>query len=313
MAFATDGSMPAEEIWMIEGIAMAVQGGVGFGTIDGSSQIGGAWTGTLQNYADAFASVKVLHEITTGGLDAFINVLEAGGDLDAAFAATTQGSSVEGGASAITNSVGNFTTAADFAAWYNGTDVDAYLANSSDFTGTGAITDANTQGSYAVVNSADTVLNLDATTLTDTHFNLNFTGLGSTESPSEIVFHIGANTGQTVTLQLENMSSASLGVGSASVASQGLADSAITSFNDAIEKVSATRSYFGAVQNRLEHTIKSLDNSSENLQAAESRIRDVDMASEMMNFTKLNILQQASQAMLAQANQAPQGILQLLR
>jgi flagellin len=69
----------------------------------------------------------------------------------------------------------------------------------------------------------------------------------------------------------------------------------------------------GATQNRLEHTIKNLDNASENLQAAESRVRDVDMAKEMMELTKQNILQQASQAMLAQANQAPQGVLQLLR
>ncbi len=69
----------------------------------------------------------------------------------------------------------------------------------------------------------------------------------------------------------------------------------------------------GAVQNRLEHTIKNLDTSAENLQASESRIRDVDMAKEMMEFTKNNILQQAAQSMLAQANQAPQGVLQLLR
>ncbi|NFA22219.1 flagellin, partial [Clostridium botulinum] len=69
----------------------------------------------------------------------------------------------------------------------------------------------------------------------------------------------------------------------------------------------------GAFQNRLEHTISNLDNASENLQAAESRVRDVDMAKEMMNFSKNNILQQAAQAMLAQANQAPQGVLQLLR
>jgi flagellin len=78
-----------------------------------------------------------------------------------------------------------------------------------------------------------------------------------------------------------------------------------------IETVSAERSKLGAMQNRLEHTIKNLDTSSENLQASESRIRDVDMAKEMMEFTKNNILQQAAQAMLAQANQLPQGVLQL--
>ncbi|MET3507687.1 flagellin N-terminal helical domain-containing protein [Halalkalibacter oceani] len=90
------------------------------------------------------------------------------------------------------------------------------------------------------------------------------------------------------------------------------AAAAVTIINDAIERVSAERSMLGATQNRLEHTISNLNNSAENLQAAESRIRDVDMAREIMNMTKNNILAQASQAMLAQANQAPQAVLQLL-
>jgi len=97
------------------------------------------------------------------------------------------------------------------------------------------------------------------------------------------------------------------------VSDQASANVAITTIQSAIETVSAERSKLGAMQNRLEHTIKNLDNTSENLQAAESRIRDVDMAKEMMEFTKQNILQQAATAMLAQANQAPQTVLQLLR
>jgi flagellin len=97
------------------------------------------------------------------------------------------------------------------------------------------------------------------------------------------------------------------------ITTQSAANAAITTINDAITTVSDQRAKLGAVQNRLEHTIKNLDTSSENLQASESRIRDVDMAKEMMNFTKNNILQQAAQSMLAQANQAPQGVLQLLR
>jgi flagellin len=97
------------------------------------------------------------------------------------------------------------------------------------------------------------------------------------------------------------------------VSSQKTADSAIKTINNAIERVSEERSKLGAMQNRLEHTIKNLDTSSENLQSAESRIRDVDMAKEMMEFTKQNILSQAANAMLAQANQAPQTVLQLLK
>ncbi|WP_132995181.1 flagellin N-terminal helical domain-containing protein [Sporanaerobacter acetigenes] len=97
------------------------------------------------------------------------------------------------------------------------------------------------------------------------------------------------------------------------VSDQASANTAVTTIQSAIETVSAERSKLGAMQNRLEHTIKNLDNTSENLQAAESRIRDVDMAKEMMEFTKQNILQQAATAMLAQANQMPSTVLQLLR
>jgi len=97
------------------------------------------------------------------------------------------------------------------------------------------------------------------------------------------------------------------------VSNQVAASDAITTINTALEKVSAERSKLGAMQNRLEHTIANLGTSSENLTASESRVRDVDMAKEMMEFTKNNILSQAAQAMLAQANQQPQGVLQLLR
>ena len=97
------------------------------------------------------------------------------------------------------------------------------------------------------------------------------------------------------------------------VTSHDKAAAAIQVYDNAIKTVSAQRSKLGAFQNRLENTINNLSNASENLQAAESRIRDVDMAKEMMNFSKNNILSQAAQAMLAQANQQPQGVLQLLR
>lgn len=97
------------------------------------------------------------------------------------------------------------------------------------------------------------------------------------------------------------------------ISTQASADKAITTINNALNTVSEERAKLGANQNRLEHTINNLGATSENLTAAESRIRDVDMAKEMMEFTKNNILTQAAQAMLAQANQQPQGVLQLLR
>ena len=126
-------------------------------------------------------------------------------------------------------------------------------------------------------------------------------------------FQIGANKGQTITLSISGMSAGNLGVSTITVDTVANANNAVSSVDAAITKVSTERSKLGAYQNRLEHTINNLGTASENLSAAESRVRDVDMAKEMMNFSKNNILSQAAQAMLAQANQQPQGVLQLLR
>ncbi|QJX63801.1 flagellin [Niallia circulans] len=126
-------------------------------------------------------------------------------------------------------------------------------------------------------------------------------------------FQIGANQTQTMKVTIEDMRTDALGIKDIDLSTKAGAQEAITKVNDAIEKVSAQRSNLGAFQNRLEHTINNLNTSSENLTAAESRIRDVDMAKEMMEQTKNSILSQAAQAMLAQSNQMPQGVLQLLR
>ena len=126
---------------------------------------------------------------------------------------------------------------------------------------------------------------------------------------------VGANSGQTISISLKTMDAAALKVvgGSLDVTTTTKANALTDALDTAIENVSTHRSSLGALQNRLEHTISNLNNTSENLTAAESRVRDVDMAKEMMSFSKNNILQQAAQAMLAQANQQPQGVLQLLR
>lgn len=128
---------------------------------------------------------------------------------------------------------------------------------------------------------------------------------GSLTGTAQMTFQIGANSGQTISLSINNMSATSLGVNttSASISTQTGAQAAITSVQKAIDTVSSERAKLGSVQNRLEHTINNLNTDSENLQSAESRIRDVDMASEMMNYTKSNVLVQAAQAMLSQANQ----------
>lgn len=197
-----------------------------------------------------------------------------------------------------------------------------------------------------------------------TEFNTQKLLSGGTDgSKFSATFQIGANNGQSMTIDIQNMSAKALGLegdlaggtvtyadgaigdsvlelkpdttapGSAQFSGGGVtngtdstktgsaldvtshtaASAAIEVINNAIETVSAQRSNLGAYQNRLEHTISNLNNSSENLSAAESRIRDVDMAKEVMEMTRANILGQASQAMLAQANQKPQSVLQLLQ
>jgi len=159
-------------------------------------------------------------------------------------------------------------------------------------------------------------------------------------SSSSFIMQIGANENQTMTLELSDMRAAALGISTddtqgatgftndmvvtdgtnndpaeyaLDVSNAENAATAVTKIQQAIETVSAERAKLGAYQNRLEHTINNLEVAAENLTAAESRIRDVDMAKEMMEFTKQTILQQAATAMLAQANQLPQAVLQLLR
>lgn len=130
-----------------------------------------------------------------------------------------------------------------------------------------------------------------------------------------LTFQIGANgvEDQRVTLAVNDMSSAAIGVAKADVSTQDAANQAIDMVDAAVKTVSMQRAGLGALQNRLEYTVNNLTTTNENLTAAESQIRDTDMATEMINYTKNNILQQASQAMLAQANQQPQAILQLLQ
>ncbi|AXI10448.1 flagellin [Oceanobacillus zhaokaii] len=151
---------------------------------------------------------------------------------------------------------------------------------------------------------------------TDTEFNTKKL-LDGTQSGSGLTFHVGANSGQSINVKIGKMDAATLLVGNASsgigITTQATANTAIKTINTAIETVSKERSKLGAVQNRLDHTINNLGTQTENITAAESRIRDVDMAKEMMEFTKNNILSQAAQSMLAQANQQPQGVLQLLQ
>ena len=316
--FLTAG-MSNDETWVAEGLAMLIQGGnlfaAGSLTNNSDATIDDAWSGGISDYAEAYLAMRTLHEITNGGIAAFIDRLEAGDTLDQAMNATTQNALGEVDPSAAVGGP-DFTTFQQFIDFFDGSGaVDTYLDTQDEFatTGTGAInTNASTQGSDDNPTIAATIPNLGVTTLLDSKYTLDFSGATS-ELSGSTQFHIGANEGQDITFQNKNLKVSALELTGLELTSQELAANSITRIDKAIEKVSNARSYFGAMQNRLEHTIANLDNTHENLQAAESRIRDVDMADEMMRFTTTNILMQAAQSMLAQANQSPEGVLQLLR
>jgi flagellin len=155
-----------------------------------------------------------------------------------------------------------------------------------------------------------------ATSVTTTaDANLGVTAATVVPSGAGGTFQVGANnnSNEQISVAISKMDSTTLGTGAVSLTSTGNAQAALTAVDTAIGSVSSTRANLGAYQNRFEHTINNLNVTVENLSASESRIRDTDMASEMVQFTKSSILSQAGTAMLAQANQAPQSVLQLLR
>jgi flagellin len=148
----------------------------------------------------------------------------------------------------------------------------------------------------------------------DTEFNGVKILSGSVASAaSAITLQVGANGSQVIAFTVATMTASDLGISGIAVSTAASATAAIASIDAAIRTVNSQRASMGAIQNRLQQTISRLDLTSENLQAAESRIRDADMASEMIDFTRNQILQQSGTAMLAQANQAPSSILKLLQ
>jgi flagellin len=149
---------------------------------------------------------------------------------------------------------------------------------------------------------------------TDTEFNgLKILAGSVATAASAVTLQVGANASQNIAFTIGTVSTSDLGISGIAVSTAASATAAIASLDAAISTVTTSRANLGAIQNRLEHTINRLGMTSENLQAAESRIRDADMASEMIDFTKHQILQQSGMAMLAQANQSPQSVLSLLR
>ena len=205
-------------------------------------------------------------------------------------------SSKGGGSAVSTGTELDFSSALDF------TGGKTFTIDGTDVTVTGTFADID-----ALVTGIETALtaaSIDGVTVSNDGDKLVLTSSEAFELGGADIADFGLTAGEV---------KATGGAGGLDVSDNSKANDTLDTIDAAIKLVSEQRSKLGAWQNRLEHTIKNLDTSSENLQAAESRIRDVDMAKEMMEFTKNNILQQAAQAMLAQANQAPQGVLQLLR
>lgn len=184
-----------------------------------------------------------------------------------------------------------------------------------------ASNDTNVTADRAAVGQELAELGKEITRIKDTtQFNEQNLLDGTAGAAGTVTFQVGANNAQTMEvdfttagIDLTDIETAVGTLSATNVTDSATATALIATIDTQIKTVSSGRSLLGATQNRLEHTISNLNNASENLTAAESRIRDVDMAKEMMNQTKNSILSQAAQAMLAQANQAPQGVLQLLR
>ena len=189
----------------------------------------------------------------------------------------------------------------------NGKEVSAeQIANSKNADGKTAATNYYVSDKGDVANAIK-ITTADAKTKNIEPFDVN----------GELSFnlHVGADSAadNKIAVKIESMSAAGIGVNGLKVDTEDDATAAIDRIAEAVAKVSSQRSALGAVQNRLEHTIDNLDNVVENTTAAESRIRDTDMAEEMVNYSKNNILAQAGQSMLAQANQSTQGVLSLLQ
>ncbi|URN96100.1 MAG: flagellin FliC [Candidatus Pristimantibacillus lignocellulolyticus] len=169
-------------------------------------------------------------------------------------------------------------------------------------------------GTYS--SSDRTKLNLEVTQLVSEINNIatgtKFNGISLLNASSSISFQTGVNNTDTISVATKSMQANDIGITGITIATVAGASAAIAAVSNAIENVSTQRATFGAVQNRLEHTVNNLGVNKENLSAAHSRIRDADMAAEMTNFTKNQILVQAGTSMLAQANSVPQNVLKLL-
>ena len=250
-------------------------------------------TGAVKN--GSYTLIKVSERISGGTTFNAFKVYDNDGNVLAEMSGSG-GQTISGGQGAIQMNGNTFTFLSGSNVFASGTAGNSFRSGTITISGIGATA---TGGGLKVGESIT--------------FVFGARQVGEADVDAAILTQIGANAGQTSFISMNDMRSKALDIDKVDVTDKWKASAAIERVNAALTKVSSQRSSLGAVQNRLEHTINNLTTASENLSSAESRIRDVDMAKEMMELTKNNILSQASQAMLAQANQVPQGVLQLLQ
>ena len=287
-----------------------------------------AFTPAGNTGTDAFTAFKTAFEADTD----LNNLFTVGGaDTGITFTAKTAGAD-KGAITGLTIKSGNATIAAGTTTTAGADEVktvdlsatpqagDSVTIDGKTYTFAAGATgdDGATFSDLATLATAAAVNGVTLNTADNTKVTATKAGGGGDQPAGGAVtidLHVGESSADAnkITVTIDAMSSNTLGVDGVDITEAATAKTAIDTINDAIDQVSSIRSSLGAMQNRLEHTINNLGVQTENITAAESRIRDVDMAKEMMAYTKNNILVQASQAMLAQANQVPQGVLQLLQ
>ena len=240
------------------------------------------------------------------------------GNIAGTSAAVASSASIKSG-SAILDGVSVVTAASVTDVTYqvklvaNGSSIDAIISNSAN-SSTVTVAGVDDAASSTIINGVQiTVGQATSTDIGKLGYIKSYAAVAAVTSDSSLEFHIGANVGQTTRIGVRSMSADDLGVGSIDVTRAIKAQDAIGQIDRAIGIIADERGALGAVQNRMEHTINNLDTAAENLSASESRIRDVDMASEMTQYTRHQIMMQAGVSMLAQANMAPQSVLQLLQ
>lgn len=317
-------------VWFLEGSAEFIQGaderlkqvigttGVLDNTkvdslIDRATDLlnGAVWTGDNQDYSAAYVIMKYMDSKVTAAGNTMADVMD--------YIDTSIGTGINALQSAIaanttSGSYANFIS--DFSQVGVGGGNDYVLNHitlnwGGDEDDTGSISGSDNGGpalnAEAVIDEATATDTLDGQPLDN--FNVIWPSVGETTEP--LKFQIGANTGMEIKIDLIDVTTGSIGTKDVDVVSK--APDAIDKFDNAINIVSYNRSILGSLQNRLEHAKYVVDINYENTSASESRIRDTDIAKEMTKYTKGNILSQAAQAMLAQSNQKPQAILELLR